>query len=315
MNDLRQLLSSLPYKGWLAALLVAWAALFHLLGNSSFGYVNTESAFVWLIRWYQLPTIGESGDELCPLVPFVVGVLLYLRREQIQAAVKQPWLPGVLLLALGLALHVFGYLAQQVRFSLGGFIVGLGGLVAALWGRDLLKVVAGPILFLGFAIPLAAYTDGLTFHLRVIVTKLAVGVCQTLLSMPIEQAGTTVSRLPTAMSAGFRFDVAPACSGIRSMLAVLFVTTVFVHLNRRRWWHSLLLLAAATPLALLGNTIRLVFVFLMGDALGEDVGKAVETKFGFVTYTAAMVGLLVLDRLILRWKQPEPAAEGSPAAA
>ncbi len=315
MNNLRQFMGSLPHKGWLGVLLVSWVALFHLLGNSSFGYVNTESAFVWLYRWYQLPTIGESGDELCPLVPAVVGVLLYLRRAQIQAAVKQPWFPGVFLLTLGLALHVFGYLAQQVRLSLVGFIIGSGGLIAGLWGRELLKVVAGPILFLIFAIPMAAYTDGLTFHLRLIVTKLAVGVCQTLLAMPIEQAGTTVSRLPTALSAGFKFDVAPACSGIRSMLAVLFVTTVFVHLNRRRWWHSLLLLAAATPLALVGNTIRLVFVFLMGDALGEEVGKAVETKFGFITYAAALIGILVIDRLILRRRPPATAAEGTPATA
>lgn len=289
-----------------AVLLGAWAWLFHELGNSSFGYVNTESLFVWLYRWYQLPSIGESGDELCPFVPLVVGVLLYLRREEIRSAPKAPWTPALVLVGVGLGLHLFGYLSQQVRVSALGFIVGALGVIGAVWGRRVLQLVAGPWMFLVFAIPLAAYTDGLTFHLRVWVTKLSVGFCKVVLNMPLDQFGTIVFRLPTQFSGGFRFDVAPACSGIRSMLAVLFVTAVFVHLNTRIWWHGLVLLVAAVPFALLGNALRLVIVFLTGDAISQNAGKVIETKLGFLTYALALLGVFLLARWLRRREAVTP---------
>lgn len=300
-----------------AGLLAAWAALFHVLGNSSFGYVDTESMFMWLYRWYQLPSVGETGDELCPLVPVAVAIILYLKREELQAVPKAPWLPGLGLLLAGLVFHAAGFLTQQVRISVFGFIVGGLGLAAAVWGRALLRKITVPVLFLVFAIPIAAYTDGLTFHLRIWVTKLAVGFSQHLLGLPLQQDGTIVTRLATEMTPGFRFDVAPACSGVRSISALFFVATIYCYLSCRRPWHALVLMTASIPLAALGNVLRLVFVFMVGDALGQNAGQAVETKFGFVTYLAALGGLLALHRL-LNWldrrkSAPEPGAEQKPA--
>ena len=38
----------LPNKGLFLVLLAAWLALFHFLGNSTFGYVDTPSLLGWM---------------------------------------------------------------------------------------------------------------------------------------------------------------------------------------------------------------------------------------------------------------------------
>ena len=47
-KELRQLWDGLPCKAEFGALLIAWVLLFHFLGNSTIGYVDTPSMFTWL---------------------------------------------------------------------------------------------------------------------------------------------------------------------------------------------------------------------------------------------------------------------------
>ncbi|MCW5558976.1 MAG: archaeosortase/exosortase family protein, partial [Verrucomicrobiae bacterium] len=82
--------------------------------------------------------------------------------------------------------------------------------------------------------------------------------------------------------------------------------------NFRSPWRRLLVIASSVPFALIGNILRLVVVFVVGEALGEDAGKMIETKFGFITYLGALAGLFCLG-WFLREPGP-PAAPPAPAA-
>ena len=78
----------------------------------------------------------------------------------------------------------------------------------------------------------------------------------------------------------FTYDVAAACSGIRSLLSV--------------------------PLAVAGNTLRIVLVIIIGDEFGQDAGAYWEQKLGFVTFLVAIFGIFALDYW---FKEPETSAE------
>lgn len=295
-SELGQLWNSLPNRTAFAVLFSGWILLFHFLGNSTLGYVNTPSVFGWLNALYNRDSVNESGDELCPLIPFVTLGLLYLKRIELTNAMKGPWRAALAMLALASLLHVAGYVIQQTRISLVAFILGGFAVMGLFWGRQWLRLTFFPWFLLLAAIPFSSYLDSITFGLRLLSSKVSVAICRNLLGMDLIRQETLVSMAPSSHSAGFHFEVAAACSGMRSLTAVVLISTLFAYLNFQSIWRRLAIVVASLPLALAGNIFRLCVVFVVGDAFGENAGKFVETKMGFITWIAALLGLFQLGR-------------------
>ncbi len=313
LKELRQLWDSLPFKLEFAVLLAAWVALFHLLGNSVIGYVDTRSMFVWLDTIQANAERTDSDDAFGRYVPILVLVLAAVRRRELAEATKRVWQPGLAILALAIVLHAVGFLIQQTRMSIVAFLVGVYGLMGALWGPAWLRAIFFPYFLFVFAVPVASYLDGPTFKLRLFSTWLSTQVCAGLLGMKITRIGTQILFHGTATAPGFRFEVAPACSGIRSITVVTLLTLAFGWLNFAVWWRRGVLALAAIPLALLGNTVRLVLTFIVAEAWGQNAGSWVETKAGLITFSVALGGVFALGRVLREDRAPEPAPEPTPA--
>jgi exosortase len=213
-------------------------------------------------------------------------------------------------LALAVLLHVVGYLIQQVRVSLLAFGLGMWALTGLFWGLRWMRATAFPFGLMVFAVPLTAYTDSMTFHLRLLSTSLAAGFCKAVLNLSLIREGTVVFHALPGGVRGFEFEVAPACSGIRSLTVVFLLTLVFGYLRFDSPWRRMALVVAAIPLAVIANVVRLVTVFTVGEAWGGAAGKRIETNLGFVTFAVALGGMLLLARFI---KEP-PVATASSAS-
>src|SRR5262249_7964591 len=118
-QELRTVWQGLPNRAVFFCLLAAWLALFHFLGNSTLGYVNTSSLFYW---WLWVMTGGDigrdglsfskilGGDEAHAwFVPGVVLVLLWWKRKELLELPQRVWWPALALLAFGLLVHILGY--------------------------------------------------------------------------------------------------------------------------------------------------------------------------------------------------------------
>lgn len=294
MSEARQFVASLPSKPQFLLVAIAWVALFQFLGNSSFGYASTPSLFSWLVAVYE----SNPDDSLGYMIPPLIVALLYSKREQLVPLEKSPWGPALILLFLALLLHVVGYLVQQVRVSLLAFALGIWALTGLFWGLRWMRATAFPFGLMFFAVPLTAYTDSMTFHLRLLSTSLAAGFCKVVLNLSLIRDGTVVYHALPGGVRGFEFEVAPACSGIRSLTVVLLLTLVFGYLRFDSPWRRLALVVAAVPLAVIANVVRLVTVFTVGEAWGGAAGKRIETNLGFVTFVVALGGMLLLARFI-----------------
>src|SRR3569623_2098088 len=97
--------SSIPYKGLFTSLLVIWVCLFEIVGNTTFGYVNTHSLYEWTFYAY----LTTPDDEHGLFIPFLVLVLMWWKRREMRVTGARPWFPGLLLVAFALALHLIGY--------------------------------------------------------------------------------------------------------------------------------------------------------------------------------------------------------------
>src|SRR6058998_851679 len=94
----------LPNKGFFLILLVAWLGLFQLLGNSTLGFIKTQSLLKWMYLVFQPNENGEDESHAL-FVPFIVLGLFWWKRKDLLDQHLQAWMPGLLLLAGGVVLH------------------------------------------------------------------------------------------------------------------------------------------------------------------------------------------------------------------
>lgn len=288
LEELTAFWRGLPDKWLFGVLGLAWVVLFHFLGNSTFGYLDTPSLFGWLGYAYQ----NEREDALGPLIPYVVLALLVVKRKELMPLDKGLWWPALTLVVLGLVCHALGYLVQQARISVIAFFVGLYGLTGLVWGRAWLRGTFFPFVLFAFCFPLGTLADRITFPLRMLVSKISVGVAD-LLGIEVVRVGTQIMGVD-----GFNYDVAPACSGIRSLMALLALTTIFSFLTLQTGWKRGLMIAMAVPLAVLGNVARVAGVIIVAQAFGQDAGTRFHDGAGFVTFMVALGCILGLARLL-----------------
>lgn len=298
----------LPNKWFFLALATAWVTLFAVLGNSTFNYLDSPSLMAWMFNIYTSPLVDE-GHGL--LIPFVVLALYWWKRKDLVAEPAGLWWPAIFLVVFALLLHFVGFVAQQQRLSIIGFFLGLYGLTGLAWGRYWLKASFFPFFLFAFCIPVAEYASALTMPLRLLVSRIVEIIAHLGLAPDLIREGTQLFDSQHT----FAYEVAPACSGIRSLVALLALTTIYGFVNFKPTWKRAVMMLVALPLAILGNVVRLCFTIGVAETFGQNAGKMVETKFGFLTFAVA-VGCAFL---VARWleektgEQPLTGQPGRPA--
>lgn len=290
----------LPEKGFFFGLATLWFALFQFFGNSTFGYIDTPSLFRWLYSAYN----GEFTDDgHGNLIPWVVLGLFWWKRDELAAVSKRIWPPALLGVAAGLFLHLTGYITQQPRISAVGFFMGLYFLMGLAWGRSWLRASFFPFVLFVFSVPVGSLAEAITFPLRHLVSIISVGFSHVVLGMDVLRDGTRIYDPRGA----FEYDVAPACSGIRSLISLLALTTIYGFVTFKTGWKRAVTVLAALPLALIGNTARIVAVIVTAEAFGEKAGMRVHDGAGFITFGIA-IGCIMLMGFLMREENP-PANE------
>jgi exosortase len=146
-----------------------------------------------------------------------------------------------------------------------------------------------------FRMPLGWFAVSITFPLRMLVCKLVVLISGFVLQIDIRRVGTAL----IDPSGNYQYDVAAACSGIRSLFATVAVAIIYAMLCFRPWWKRGVLIASAVPLAVLGNTIRMLTIIIAAEIWGQEGGSYVHEggPYGVLSllpYAAAFGGLMML---------------------
>ena len=283
-----------PNKPLLICLLAGWLILFQFLGNSTLGYIETRSLFGWMNYCYT----AQPDDQHGYLIPAVVVLLFWWKRKELLGLAKDVWWPALGVVVLALALHVAAYVVQQARISIIAFALGLYGLLGLTWGRRFMISSFFPMVLFVFSVPLATVSETITYPLRILVAKISWGIGHGVLAMPIVRDGSQI------LGPEGNYEVAAACSGIRSLTALGAVTMIYAFLGFTSKWRRLLVLLAAFPLAVAGNVARVSTVILIGDVFGQPTAMSLEQYLGLVTFSVALACLLILGHWL---KEPTPA--------
>jgi exosortase len=296
----------LPNKGLFFTLLAAWVALFHFFGNSLFGYIHSSSLFHCLYATYNNPN-PASDDGHSNFIPFLVMGLFWWKRRELLAAPVKIWWPGLLLLIFAMLLHIVGYVMQQSRPSVLAFFAGIYGLIGLVWGRGWLQRCFFPFFLFAFCVPLGGQVVFITFPLRLLSSQLVEIVARWILGIDVIRVGTQL--FDTTGTYGF--DVEAPCSGIRSLIAIFLIATVYSFIVFKSPWKRLLFMVLAAPFAVLGNVARMLLIIMAAELEGQAAGNYVHESsiFSLVPYLPAIIGLLLLGRWMEEQTNPDKKEE------
>lgn len=200
------------------------------------------------------------------LIPVVSAYLIWIRRDQLVEQ-GRPLLPvwGIAAAIAGLALAAVylglprsspAEIQNAVAAAMYAFALLVGAAALLLFGRQTLKVIAFPLVFLiflaPFPLPVEETFEGFLQH----YSALAAHGMLSATGMPVYRDGTYF-RLP-----GFSMYVAPECSGIHSTIALFLTSLVGGQLLLRSPWRRTILAAVVLPIALARNGLR---VFVIGE--------------------------------------------------
>jgi len=292
----------MPDRPFFVILLVAWLALFQFLGNSILGYIHTPSLFAWMYEAYNSPN-PAADDGHGDFIPFLVIGLLWWKRKELFAQTLTFWWPGLGLLILAMALHIMGYVLQQPRISIVALFTGIYGLTGLSWGPGWLRRSFFPFFLFVFMIPLGDQAKFITFPLRLLVCWLVEMFSHWILGIDVMRVGTAL----IDPSGTYQYDVAPACSGIRSLVAIFLLATIYGFIVFRSPGKRLLLMALAFPFAVLGNLLRMLCIIVAAELGGQSAGNYVHesTLISLVPYVPAIVGLLWMGNWLEKRGNPE----------
>ncbi len=244
--------------------------------------------WAWAARiWSRSPYYGH-GWLLLPVSLFI-AYRLWLRRP---AAGGAHW-PGLLLLACGLVIHLAARAVNVWFPSAFAFLMVVGGIIWFLGGSSYARHFWFPVAYLALAVPLERI---LVLQLAQPLQLWASSVAATLAAgagLPVRQIGTTLA-MPD-----YTFEVAIPCSGLKSSIAMTALAALMAYLLEGPVWGRLVVLVAGIPMALIGNTVRILLTLVLARSVGPKAAEGFfHTVSGLVVFGVAFAGLMAVARVV-----------------
>jgi exosortase len=217
-------------------------------------YANRAQS-IWTWAWMRF--LPQYNQEHSKLIPLIVLFLVWYHRHEIRKAPKQGNNFGLIFLAVGILCYVIGARALQARVAIFGFPFLVLGTVLFLWGKRVARILLFPTALLFFMTPLGAI-EQTTFRLQFLIID-TVTTLSRLFGMGIYPVGTSLY----PPSGDWGFHIAEGCSGIRSLIAMVMITAVYVHICEPKLWKKITILCFSVLFAIIGNAGRIFMIIVV----------------------------------------------------
>jgi exosortase len=205
---------------------------------------------------------------------------------------------GLLLIIPSLACYIFALLTQVDTIILLSMFLTIVGILLFFAGIKVFKELATPLLLSLLLIPVPEQLYiSLTFPLQLKVSEISEVILR-MFHVPMLREGN-VMNIPQ-----MSFEVIEACSGLRSVVALLTLSVVTGYFALTKFSSKAILLAASLPLAILVNIIRVVSMILLFYFFRLDLTEGVwHTLSGLTVFLIAMSVLFLLQRVLEFWER------------
>jgi exosortase len=223
--------------------------------------------------------------------PPVALALVWFRRRRLQSSMRAGSAAGLVPLLAGLAMLLVGASADIRALMAVSLLPTLLGVAAYLRGLELARQLAVPTALVTAALSLyRGLFNSLGFTLQELTARGAAGLVS-LLGGHVERSGVDL------FVGGMHFVVAQACSGMDSLIALLYLGLLVVTLASASWPRRLALMLAVVPIVLAANVIRVSLVLLLSprfqDAITQGLGHELLSASVFLV-ASLLFGFMVV---------------------
>jgi exosortase len=225
-------------------------------------------------------------------VPIVAGYIAWKRRDELLATPRTPSMWGLALVIWAGVQALIATLGAEIFTARLAFVMALFGVILFVGGKRWLKILVFPLVLLLFMIPIPQILYArLTLSLQMLASALGEMII-TAMGIPVIRTGNLL-QLPSQT-----LDIAEACSGIRSLLSLGFLSLVYAYFTDKRPWMRWALLIATVPIAIFANGIRVGVTGLLSQINPELAQGTYHEMEGYLVFVVALVALITTHRLI-----------------
>ncbi|MGH9722752.1 MAG: exosortase/archaeosortase family protein [Bryobacteraceae bacterium] len=230
-------------------------------------------------------------------VPAVAAYIVWQRREELAAIPAKPNYWGLLIVAYAAVQLCVATLGAELFLARTAFVFSIIGSVFLMGGTQLLKALRFPLFLLFFMVPIPAVIyNMITFPLQKIASQ-AAEVALMLMGIPVFREGNILEL------AGQRLQVVEACSGIRSLLSLSFLSLVYGYFFEKRTWIRVALFFSTVPIALVANASRVTLTGVLSEIKRELAHGFFHTASGWVIFMVALIIMVGFHQAIMRFHQ------------
>ena len=231
-------------------------------------YVPT---FLWMkIRWFARDSYYSHGF----LIPFIVGWLIWRKRDALLKAVPSSHPLGLPLIVTGLLIHILSSVLRVYFTSGFSLLLTIVGIILHFYGMNILKIV------------------NISFRMKMFAAAIAAKIINHIGILAVREG--SVIRMPHAYVV-----VDDVCSGLRSLISLTALGGIFAYLFRGPMWKRVALFLATIPIAVITNVIRVIFLAFVAEVWGHEAATGFVHDFsGFAIFGIAFVLLLVTAKLL-----------------
>ncbi len=247
-------------------------------------------SFIWMInRWSVADTYYSHGF----LVPLISAFLVWQKREKLAKLKISPSNSGWLLLGPSVLIYVISVLLR-INFSAAlSLIPVLIGIVLLFLGKEFLKELLFPLLFLLFMIPLPSVAIvNLSFKLKIFAAQVSTFIINRV-GVPAIRDGSVIKTMHSYLV------VEDPCSGIRSLIALIALGALMAHFSDISKVKKAILFLSSIPIAIGTNVIRIVALSLASEIYGAKFATGwFHDTMGVLIFVFAFVGLALVGKVL-----------------
>lgn len=231
------------------------------------------------------------------IIPVSVWLIWRQRKELASVPVRTSnW--GFAGILIALAIFIVGTAGAEYFTARFSFVMLLASMTLYSFGWMFLRKVWFAFFFMLFMIPIPyVIYYSVTFPMQLFASKIA-SVALGVIGLPLVRFGN-VLHLP----GGQALEVAEACSGLRSIVALLALGALYAYFTQENRVKAVILFLATIPIAIFGNVVRISFTAIGTYAISEAfVEGTLHEMAGMLVFLFSLIMLMIFGSL-LKWKE------------
>jgi exosortase len=227
-------------------------------------------------------------------VPAIAAYIAWQKKDEVAALVPKPNWWGLAIVLYGAFQLYLGTLGAELFLARTSLVISMIGIVLFLGGTEYLKKLAFPLFLLFLMIPIPAIIyNKITFPLQILASQ-AADVALNLINIPVLREGN-ILELPNQ-----RLSVVEACSGIRSLLTLTFLSLVYGYFFEKRNWVRVALFLSTIPIAITANAGRVTLTGILTEVKPEYAEGFFHEFSGWVIFMIALAIMVAIHQAITR---------------